>query len=146
MKNSRRFSSHSAQDSSFRLDPFRQPSRDLGGADARRATRWRDRRTTARRALSVSQWVHLSFPPGGVTRSRDHWVRLDSRALAYVRSIDRSVGRLVAVATKYGKILGRSRRSQSQLRADKRTHHDRHSLVDISFAFYRDTNCPRILY
>lgn len=59
---------------------------------------WRDRRTAARRALSVSQRVHLFLPPpsslaGGVTRSRDHWVRLDSRALAYVRSIDQSVGR-----------------------------------------------------
>lgn len=65
---------------------------------------WRERRTTARRALSVSQRVHLFLPPpsslaGGVTRSRDHWVRLDSRALAYVRSIDQSVGRSVAVPT-----------------------------------------------
>lgn len=76
----------------FRLDPLRQSSRDLGGVDARRAIRGRDRRTTARRVLSVSQWVHFSLPPKRchkVTRS------LGSAGFtrAGVRTFDRSVGR-----------------------------------------------------
>lgn len=50
------------------------------------------------RSQSLSGCISSSFSPpsslaGGVTRSRDHRVRLDSRALAYVRSISRSVGR-----------------------------------------------------
>lgn len=71
-------------------------------------------------ALSVSQRVHLFRPPpsslaGGVTRSRDHWVRLDSRALAYVRSIDQSAGRFPPI----GRHLA-DRRSHTRINATAR--------------------------
>lgn len=65
------------------------------------------------RSQSLSGCISSSLRPsslaGGVTRSRDHWVRLDSRALAYVRSIDQSVGRSVAVPTDREIRLWRSR-------------------------------------
>lgn len=132
-RNTRDDSSHSARILLSASILFANPL-DLGGADVRRATRWRDRRMTARRVLSVSQWVHFSLPPGGVTRSRDHWVRLDSRALAYVRSIDRSVGwsRLPPTGNTSPIYIATI---AILLHTDKHTHthHDQDSLVDILF-------------
>lgn len=84
----------------FRLDPSRQPSRDLGGADVRRATRVA-RAAYSREAGALSLSAGASLPPSPLfSRRRCHKVtrslgsaRFTRAGVRTVRSISRSVGR-----------------------------------------------------